>query len=219
MKEVAMSFLDRFDTEWGPRLGVRQHSMRKVFEYLEAKRPEGHLIIETGCARTKDNWAGDGQSTYLFDQFAEHCNGQVFSVDISPQACEYARSVAGARTSVFAEDSVAFLKRLGDQLVAAKKPIDLLYLDSFDLDFFNTVPSSAHHLKELCAISPALSAGTLVVVDDSYRLVRCVLSNNGGVTMIGDQGIDGKAKLVAQYFQNIGNPIYFEGYQCGWIVQ
>ena len=213
-----MSFLDRFDSEWGPKLGVRGQSMRWVFEYLLQKKPQGHLIIETGCAR-QDNWAGDGQSTYMFDQFAKHCNGQVFSVDINPSACEYARSIVGAQTSVHAEDSVAFLKRIGVQLVEEKRQIDLLYLDSFDLDFGNTVPSAVHHLQELCAISPALSTGTLVVVDDSYRLVRCVRTGANDVSMIGDQGIDGKAKFVAQYFQQIGVPLFFEGYQCAWIAK
>ncbi len=142
-----MSFLQTFDSEWGPRLGLRRPTLRSAFEYLLKRRPEGHLIIETGCARAPGNWEGDGQSTYLFDQFAERCNGQVFSVDISPEACAVARSLVGDRTKVHAEDSVGFLKRIGTQLLQSRKQIDLLYLDSFDLRDIN----ADGFLNKVCA--------------------------------------------------------------------
>ena len=81
-----MSFLERFDSEWGPKLGVRGQSMRWVFEYLLQKKPQGHLIIETGCAR-QDNWAGDGQSTYMFDQFAKDTLDD-FTVTVEDSHCK-----------------------------------------------------------------------------------------------------------------------------------
>jgi hypothetical protein len=30
--------------------------------------------------------------------------------------------------------------------------------------------------------------------------------------------IGGKALYVAQYFRQIGVPVAFDGYQCGWVV-
>jgi hypothetical protein len=65
-----MSFFEQFDREWGQRLGLRRDSFRKAFDFLAQKRPRGHLIVETGCARGANTWGGDGQSTYLFDRFA-----------------------------------------------------------------------------------------------------------------------------------------------------
>jgi SAM-dependent methyltransferase len=214
-----MTFLERFDVEFGPKLGVRHTTFRWIFEYLLQRRSQGHLIVETGCARRKDNWQGDGQSTFQFDQFVNATQGQVFSVDISPEACSVARSMVGERTNVYSEDSVSFLKRIGSQLLASKREIDLLYLDSFDLDYHNSLPSSIHHLKELCAISAALTPGTLIVVDDTYRLLRCIRKGPEEFHPIGEHGVDGKGKLVAEYFSSIGIPVFFEGYQTAWIYR
>lgn len=213
-----MSFIDQFDQEWGHLLGPRRDSFRKAFDFLLVNRPRGHLIVETGCARQVENWAGDGQSTYLFDRFATEFAGQVFSVDIEPLACAYARSIVGAATTVTTEDSVPFLRRLGRDLVKAGRHVDLLYLDSLDFDAANPTPSAVHHLKELCAIAPALGPQSLVIVDDCFRMVEAVRSSADSYVVIRDQGIGGKAMYVAQYFQQIGMPMLFEGYQCGWVI-
>jgi hypothetical protein len=215
--EDTMTFFERFDCEWGGLLGLRRDSFRSAFDFLANHRPNGHLIVETGCARQADNWLGDGQSTYLFDCFANAFEGQVLSVDIDPQACAYARSMVGPRTTVFTEDSVPFLHRLGRDLVQTDRQVDLLYLDSFDLDSANPNPSALHHLKELCSIAPALGPMSLVMVDDSSRTLHAVRAGDG-YTLLHDSGIGGKALYVAQYFQQIGVPMFFEGYQCGWVI-
>ena len=44
---------------------------------------------------------------------------------------------------------------------------DLLYLDSFDVDFENPLPAAAHHLSELMAALNLLAPGSLVAVDDN----------------------------------------------------
>jgi hypothetical protein len=213
-----MSFLQQFDSQWAPRLGPRRDTFRATFEFLLRKKPRGHLILETGCAREAENFEGDGQSTFMFDRFAEAHGGDVFTVDISEVACEYARSVVGPRTRVHCEDSVPFLRRKGEELLMEGRGIDLLYLDSFDFDPANPSPSALHHLKELCAISPALGPDTLVVVDDSFHQLRGFRSGPENFVLLEDQGIAGKALYVAQYFQQIGVPLLFDGYQCGWLV-
>jgi len=212
-----MRFFEQFNGEWGQLLGLRRHTFRKAFDFLANKRPSGHLIVETGCARQANNWAGDGQSTYLFDRFASESTGQVFSVDIDPHACAYARSLVSAATTVATEDSVPFLRRLGRDLVKAGRHVDLLYLDSFDCDAANPIPSAVHHLKELCAIMPALGPQTLVMVDDAFRTLQAVCAGSADYSIIADHGIAGKATYVAQFFRQIGIPIFFEGYQCGWV--
>jgi hypothetical protein len=211
-------FLQHFDQAWAPRLALRARTFRAMFEYLLRLKPQGHLLVETGCARQADNWEGDGQSTTQFDRFVTDCAGQLYSVDINPESCAFARARIGPRARVFTEDSVPFLRRLAQELMAAQRSIDLLYLDSFDWNAENPVPSAVHHLKELCAVAPVLRSGTLVVVDDSFRMLRGVRTNNQQVALLDDLGISGKAMYVAQYFQQIGVPLAFEGYQCGWII-
>ena len=213
-----MKFFEQFDSEWGKLLAHRRDGFRATFDYLAKRRDKGHLIVETGCARWVDNWAGDGQSSILFDRFASESGGQVYSVDIDPAACNYARSKVSPTTTVTTQDSVVFLARLGRELVRAGRFIDLLYLDSFDYDWKNPLPSSVHHLKELCAIAPALNAGTLVVLDDSFRSMSAVRQAPNSYALIRDNGISGKALYVAEYFEQIGVPPCFEGYQTGWIM-
>lgn len=213
-----MTFFEQFDSQWGGLLGRRRDSFRSAFDYLAKKRSHGHLIIETGCTRLPDNWGGDGQSTFLFDRFASEFAGQVFSVDNDPSACAYARSIVGPAATVTAEDSVPFLRRLGRDLVKAGRQVDLLYLDSRDWEPKNPHPSAIHPLKELCAIAPALGLGTLVMVDDCVRTLDGVYTGSGGFAVEYDHGIGGKAAYVAQYFQQIGIPTFFEGYQCGWVL-
>lgn len=213
-----MTFREQFEQQWAPRLGPRRDTFRAMFDHLRRRRTAGHLIVETGCARQADNWEGDGQSTRMFDRFAEEHGGEVLTVDLEPAACEYARSVVGARTRVFNEDSVPFLRRMAGELRAAGRGIDLLYLDSFDWDPANPLPSALHHLKELCAIGPALGSGTLVVVDDSFHQLRGFRAGPDNYVLLEDQGIAGKAKFVAEYFQQINVPLAFDGYQCGWVL-
>jgi hypothetical protein len=189
-----------------------------MFDFLAKKKPQGHLILETGCAREANNFEGDGQSTLMFDRFAGEYSGEVHTVDIGEAACNYARSAVGARTKVNNEDSVPFLRRMAGELLKERRPLDLLYLDSLDWDPANPVPSALHHLKELCAIAPALGGGTLVVVDDSFHTLRGFLNSDKNYVLLEDQGIGGKAMYVAQYFQQIGIPLVFDGYQCGWLV-
>jgi hypothetical protein len=213
-----MDFFQQFDSQWGPRLGPRRDTFRATFEFLARKKPAGHLILETGCARDADNWEGDGQSTWMFDRFVAETGGEVHTADLSPAACQYARSVVGPRTTVYHEDSVPFLRRMAGQILRKGQALDLLYLDSFDFDPANPVPSALHHLKELCAIAPALGPGTLVVVDDSFHALRGFRSGPDNYVLLEDQGIAGKALYVAQYFQQVGIPVAFDGYQCGWIM-
>ena len=52
-------------------------------------------------------------------------------------------------------------------MIAPFQHIDLLNLDSYDVDFKNPNDSAMHHLKELLAAAPLISKDTLILVDDS----------------------------------------------------
>jgi hypothetical protein len=206
------SFLPTYDTEFAGKLDLRSETFRRMFEILEAMDKSRYTIVETGCARIVDNWQGDGQSTILFDRFVNHHEGVVLTVDIDGDACTQLRGRVSGKTTVTASDSVAYLDRLAR---ADAINIDLLYLDAYDLDIQNPHPSSLHHLLELCAAMPLIAGGTLVVVDDSPRGLVVVPGTN---RILGDLGIVGKGKYVADFFDRIGCKPAIEGYQHGWIM-
>lgn len=87
-----------------------------------------HTIVETGCARIKDDWGG-GQSTLLFGELARIVpEASVCTVDINGRNIDMCKSI----TSDFKDlitynvgDSVQYLNTFSDS-------IDLLYLDSYD---------------------------------------------------------------------------------------
>lgn len=191
-----MSFLEIFEKAYAPKLDVgrfqRAAGFRKMFEHLEGRNHP--IIIETGTMRSVGNWS-DGQSTLLWDRLLDYKEqGSCISIDISGDNISAASP--HVRNVVFLQgDSVYTLQRLSQVSTA-----DLIYLDSYDLDQSNPMPSAIHHLMELTAIYGRLRSGCMVVVDD------CI-SNECG-----------KHMLVKKFFDTIGLRPCFEGYQCGWLV-
>jgi Pyridine nucleotide-disulphide oxidoreductase len=211
------NFWSWFDGIAGPQLAHRTEGFRKVFDYLDRfDRPVG--IVETGCVRQQDNWAGDGQSTILFDRYAEfHPGSTVFSVDRDPEAAALCGSLVGGQVQIHTGESLAYLKSLADDPPAELEFLDLLYLDSFDVDFDDPPPSAKHHLKELLAIAPLVSFQTLVVVDDSPSSFIGVPDGDNPVQPIRPPRIGGKGRLIAEYADQSGAERLFAEYQCGWL--
>jgi FkbM family methyltransferase len=200
-----------------PQLAARANTFGRIFEYLDRfDRPV--RIVETGCTRDAGNWGGDGGSTVLFDKYAEcHPGSVVYSVDIDPAATALCRTLVSTRVQVHTGDSVDFLKSLADMPPTDFIAIDLLYLDSYDVDFENPHPSAMHHMKELVAVAPLLQPETLVVVDDSPSSFTAVVGEGGQIGLVAPVRVGGKGKYVAEYAQNIRAEKLFESYQCGWI--
>jgi hypothetical protein len=198
-------------------LGMRAVSLAKIFEWLDRfDRPVG--IIETGCTRQADSWGGDGGSTILFDKYAQfHPGSAVYSVDIDSGAVTLCRSLVSNRVRLHTGDSVEFLANLADSRPADLPFVDLLYLDSYDVDFENEFPSAFHHMKELVAAAPMIHSETLVVVDDSPSSFTGFFALDGQLHLMGPARPGGKGKFVADYALHIGAERLFDGYQSGWI--
>ena len=138
------------------RLGKRHEAFAAIAELL----PEGCRIIETGTVRQIDNWEGDGQSTIVWNTLATNLGGTVTTIDINPIGAELVAELELQATTAIVGDSLDVIPTLTGHA-------DLLYLDSFDVDFENPLPAAAHHLSELMAALNLLAPGSLVAVDDN----------------------------------------------------
>jgi hypothetical protein len=208
-----MEFWDFYNNTAAPRLLRREMSFRKVFEYLDTLRYPVN-IVETGCARIPNNWEGDGQSTILFDKYLNSRDriSRCFSVDVSPDSVSQCRQMVSERVNLFTDDSVHFLKKLGDKFFNEGLTIDLLYLDSYDLDWIYWQPSAIHHLKEFCAISKVLRKDSIVLIDDCCLTGDFVVENKK-LIKVNQLQTGGKGRLVAEYARATGAKILFSDYQ------
>lgn len=161
-----------------------------IYAFQLMKERKVKTIVETGVARSGGTFEGDGGSTILFADFAQHHGALVYSVDIDPSAIENARELVGTSDVVKLTqgDSVDYLKKFHGT-------IDFLYLDSFDYDAENPTPSQMHHLKEITAAYPHLKRKSIVMIDD------CDLPNGG------------KGILAIKFLQKRGWKIAKQGYQ------
>lgn len=175
------------------KTGRRQEGFRFIIDNLDVMQP---IIVETGCIRQADNWIGDGMSTLIWDALVQERGGAaVCSCDISLEAVAFARSQASRCAQISCVSSVPWLN-----LMPAES-IDLLYLDSVDVDFSDHHEGALHALCELTAAWRALESGALVAVDDN-------IVENGEHR--------GKGAYVARYFQKLGITPIFQGYQWVW---
>lgn len=142
--------------------GFRHHlcypTFKRLFEEMEKKRAQGvtMTILETGSS------AWGTQSTLLFDAYVKKYGGRLYSVDIDPVTVDRVRQAVSDRTRVIQDDSVHFLSEFED-------PVDVVYLDSYDLDWYDYTPSADHGLREYTAIRPKLTPDALVLIDDTPK--------------------------------------------------
>lgn len=110
-------------------------------------------IVETGSSAWGTN------SSVLFDSYVRRFGGSFETVDIRTRPMYELRSKLGSNSLMHCADSVAFLENW-----ARKNPetiIDLVYLDSWDLDVNDPWPSALHGLREFIALEENLSEGSL----------------------------------------------------------
>lgn len=89
----------------------------------------------------------------------------VHTIDINEELCGFVSEVAsrvgaGEEIVVHCGDFPSVLRNFRD-------PIDVLYLDSYDVDWTNPSGSMEHHLQELKAAWPLLARRSIVAFDDT----------------------------------------------------
>jgi len=209
--------------EISSKLGPREISFKKIFEYLDSQ-PSPIIIVETGCLRNKNNFL-DGQSTFLFDKYtlSRGENSKIYTVDINPESTKICKEVVSKNVIITTDDSVRYLNNLSKTFLKNKTKVSMFYLDSFDVDWRYPYPSAAHHLKELVAINRLLNENTLVVVDDSPatgNLTQNENKSNEPWKVLGSPSplptIGGKGFLVHEYASHVGAKLLFSHYQTAW---
>jgi len=128
------------------------------------KRNKNLCVIETGTMASKDQGAF---TLIMADLIKNWTGGKIYSIDISREYSEECKRLTSNFSDVIEyvnSDSIDFLSKLNNENL----DIDLLYLDSHDLDLKDPHPSAAHHLRELGAIYDSLDKDSIVAVDDNY---------------------------------------------------
>ncbi|BCZ84370.1 hypothetical protein PTKU64_80450 [Paraburkholderia terrae] len=148
-------------------------------------------VVETGCIRAEDDFAGAGFSTYVLGAYLHARGGHLVSVDVDPNHCAFARQWTccfGDTVEVCTADSVAWL-------ASSRERIDLLYLDSLDA---NDPHAGEHGLAEIEAAYPRLHGRSLVACDD---------------TVYQANAFHGKGALVVPWLIERGWRVIYSGHQ------
>ena len=165
----------------------------EAFQYLFDHCPKTPVIVETGSLRSPGNVSGDGNATMLFDELTAS-TGIVHSLDIDASCGENIAKHCGRQVVFHEGDSVKSLLELHG--VFGK--IDILYIDSLDVDFEHDELAARHALHEVQAAVLLLKKSSLVAVDDNDEFGR------------------GKGRLVAEYAELKGWPLVVDGYVKVW---
>jgi hypothetical protein len=160
---LGLTLFEQWEAEFRPLLG--DTARWKAFSYIvrdQLERPYP-VILETGTLRQPGNWAGDGQSTKLWDWIVSH-KGTAFSVDSNAMAWGISQKHC-PKVSVQLADSIEFLRHACTEKLF---PITLLYLDSYDYSPGQELASAMHQVGELAAIWERLPLGCLIASDDNH---------------------------------------------------
>jgi hypothetical protein len=131
-------------------------TFKLFFKHLtEIKEPN---IIETGSSAYGTN------SSYLFNEYVRKFGGRFWTVDINKETVDTVRSFLCPASSVTEMDSVDFLKKWVNENQLSNVNV---YLDSYDLDWYNPQPSGIHGLNEFLAIKPVLQKDSYLLIDDT----------------------------------------------------
>ena len=151
-------------------------------------------ILETGSA------AHGTKSSVLFASYVK-IGGKFDTVDTNPEIKSYYSFLKSSNIKFHTEDSLNYINNLEDDTING---LDLVYLDSFDLDLDNPDPSQEHGLNEFLLLEEKIKKGAILTIDDtpiSYELFAILKLTN--LTLY-----PGKGRLVLNYLDK--NPNKYE---------
>jgi len=146
---------DMFSSKPGVHKHINYLTFKRLFE--EMKDISTPNILESGIA------SAGTQSTYLFNEYVKKYGGRFWSVDINKSLVDTHSGNMCPATQLIADDSVSFFNRWSE----TNREANVIYLDSYDLDFYNPMPSGNHGLAEYTALLPVIKKNTLLLIDDT----------------------------------------------------
>jgi hypothetical protein len=141
----------------GKPIHLNYLTFKELFKQMDGRRDL--MILETGIA------SAGTQSTYLFNEYVRKYGGRFWSVDINNELVKKHSNKMCAATTLICDDSVQFLQNWTN--IHKNVKADVVYLDSYDLDWYDPIPSATHGLNEYKAILPAMKSGSLMLIDDT----------------------------------------------------
>lgn len=193
-----MTLIEKFLAQpWINALSYRASTFAKMLEHFEVAASVGLTqIIETGTARARGNWQGDGQSTLIWDWvLGEVENSKALSIDLDERAVDIAKDQT-THVDFQVGNSIEVLSSIEPSTLSK---VGLLYLDSLDFDFGQPQTAANHALGELLEVWNQLPSGCMIAVDDCHSPYA------------------GKHTAVAAFMDSKGIPPAFTGYQMGWV--
>ena len=151
----------------GEQKHINYLTFRELFKEMGGRRDLN--ILETGMAS-----AAGTRSTLLFDKYIRKYGGKVWSVDYHQYPVNFNRDKVCSNTKLYHADSVDFITNFEKYTGEKDIKFDVIYLDSYDLDFYNPIPSGTHGLKEYKAVLPYIKSGTLLLIDDTPISPYCL---------------------------------------------
>lgn len=127
---------------------------------------ESAIIVETGTS------AYGTDSSRLFNSYIENYGGLFYSIDIRKQAKRDLLFQHSQNSKFLTGDSVQLLGELSRSNEISS--VDLVYLDSWDVDWFQPQLSAQHGLDEFLAIEATLKPGSVLVIDDTPKSLRWI---------------------------------------------
>jgi len=140
------------------RSGNPRHPNTRAFiKVLKHFQGQPIQIIETGTSA----WGAD--STRLWDEYIRLFGGKLVSVDLRSEPSTHLKGKLSKNSFLEVGDSVAFLKQLQQDGLQA----DLIYLDSFDVDWNNPEPAELHGEAEFIVASNLVHVNGIILIDDT----------------------------------------------------
>lgn len=187
------------------------HSHVANFKQILCSLPDNPTIVETGSA------AWGIASSRLFDRYVTKFGGNFFSVDIRKEASDWLIfQYSKSRTNFFTSDSVEFLSRFLPARLSLG--IDLVYLDSMDLDLRNPLACAQHGLEEFLSVEVFLKSGSYILIDDSPNSIEHYPETEHSIVQKFYEEVGaypGKGSLIEKYIRSHVDKyeILFHNYQ------
>lgn len=163
MNDIILDKINRY-TDFGES---RLKFIKKIYNhFLTLDRPIN--ILETGSGHC-DHTQTFTSMTYIFAYILNSLKGgSLLTIDINEtnlNKCKQSTKEFSHIINYKLGDSVDVLRNLDENYV---KSLDLVILDSYDLNLFDPNPSGIHHLQELLALYNKLNKNCLIAIDDNY---------------------------------------------------